>query len=52
MGNVGRAGSGVTAEKPREAGSAEAKEPEPKRKPPEYRRFEQLLKKVVKAPPL
>lgn len=33
-------------------GKAEAEKPKPKPKPPEYRRFEQLLKKVVKAPPL
>jgi hypothetical protein len=39
-------------EKPHESDKAEVEESKPKPKPPEYRRFEQLLKKVVKAPPL
>jgi hypothetical protein len=34
-----------------EKDKAGAKEKKP-RKPPEYRRFEQLLKQVIKAPPM
>jgi hypothetical protein len=30
----------------------ENKKPQPQRKPPEYRRFEKMLKQVIKAPPL
>jgi hypothetical protein len=34
-----------------EKDKAEAKEKKPQ-KPPEYRRFERLLKQIIKAPPL
>jgi hypothetical protein len=36
---------------PNEKGKGAAKEPRPT-KPLEYRRFEEVLKKVIKAPPL
>lgn len=39
------------SEESKQSDKAEAKEPKAK-KPPEYRRFEEILKKVIKAPPL
>jgi hypothetical protein len=36
----------------KQSGKAEESKKEKTRKPPEYRRFEKLLKQVVKAPPL
>lgn len=37
--------------KPKQQDMAEVKENKPK-KPPEYRRFERLLKQVIKSPPM